>query len=586
MTGVRRALILTGALALAATTVASAQTRSLRIRDFDALLTVHTDGALDVVETITFRFNGQWSGIVRDLSLQHYTGQGRKTKLDVDIIGATDAGGSPLNVEQEKKDNGWTRGLRIWVPGAVNADRTIIIRYRVNNAIRFFFKDSDAGELDELYWNVTGNGWDMPIERAHARVVLPPGVTPTRDTAYTGARGSKAFDAQIAKAGNGVSFTTTRELAPYDGMTVAVGWPPGHITSRPNQASVRLMNVVRYWPVVIPFLVFWVAYKNWNKRGRDPEELSYVVRYEPVDKLSPAESGTLIDNKADMEDITATLVDLAVRGYIRIEEVTEKHLLGLTSSTDYVFHILEPTNQRGELSLHEKRYLGGLTSAMPIGEQSVRLSELREKFYRSLGGIRDAIYKSLIDKGYYLKRPDQVKTAWMVSGVFVFMAGFFVIGMSGGMGWAGVSIPALLFAMVASAVTLIVFGLIMPARTVPGARAREATLGFKEFLGRVESERYRKMITSPEMFERYLPYAMAFGVAEEWARAFERMNLQPPTWYVGNGSGPFNAANFSSQMSSMASSAASSMSSSPSSSGSSGGGSSGGGSGGGGGSGF
>ncbi|MEP6551799.1 MAG: DUF2207 domain-containing protein, partial [Gemmatimonadales bacterium] len=521
--------ILSAALALAATTVASAQTRSLRIRDFDALLTVHTDGTLDVVETIMFGFSGQWNGIVRDLSLEHNTAQGRRTKLDVDIIGVTDAGGSQLRMEQEKKDNGWTRSLRIWVPGALDADRAIVIRYRVNNAIRFFFKDSDAGELDELYWNVTGNGWDVPNERVHARVVLPPGVTPTREAVYTGAGGSKASAAQVEKAGNGVSFTTTRELAPYEGMTIGVGWQPGHITSRPNQASMRLMNVVRYWPAAIPFLVFWLAYRSWNKRGRDPEELSYVVRYEPVDKLSPAESGTLIDNKADMEDITATLVDLAVRGYVRIEEVTEKHLLGLTSSTDYVFHFLEPTNQRGDLALHEQRYLEGLTELAPIGENSVRLSYLSDKFYKSLSGIRDAIYKSLIEKGYYLRRPDQVKTAWMVSGVFVFMAGFFVIGMSGGMGWAGVSIPALLFAMVASAVTLIVFGLIMPARTVPGARAREATLGFKEFLGRVESERYRKMITSPEMFERYLPYAMAFGVAAEWARAFESMNLQPPT---------------------------------------------------------
>ncbi len=586
MTGARRTFILAVALALAATTDARAQTRSLRIRDFDALLTVHNDGTLDVVETITFGFTGQWNGIVRDLSLEHNTAQGRKTKLDVDMIGVSDAGGSPLRMEQEKKDNGWTRGLRIWVPGALDADRTIVIRYRVNNAIRFFFRDSDAGELDELYWNVTGNGWDIPIERAHARVVLPPGVTPTREAVYTGVGGSKASAAAIDKSGNEVSFTMQRELSPYEGMTVGVGWPPGHIASRPNQASVRFMNIVRYWPVAIPFLVFGLAYRSWNKRGRDPDDLSYVVRYEPVDKLSPAESGTLIDNKADMKDITATLVDLAVHGYVRIEEVTEKHLLGLTSSTDYVFHILKPANQRGDLSLHEQRYLEGLTSAMTIGEYSVRLSELREKFYRSLGGIRDAIYQSLIEKGYYLKRPDQVKTAWMVSGVFVFMAGFFAIGMSGGMGWAGISIPALLFAMVASAVTLLVFGLIMPARTVPGARAREATLGFKEFLGRVESERYRKMITSPEMFERYLPYAMAFGVAEEWARAFESMNLQPPTWYVSTGTGPFNAANFSSQMSSMASSAASSMSSSPSSSGSSGGGSSGGGSGGGGGSGF
>ncbi|HEV7836551.1 MAG TPA: hypothetical protein VGO75_00670, partial [Gemmatimonadaceae bacterium] len=144
---------------------------------------------------------------------------------------------------------------------------------------------------------------------------------------------------------------------------------------------------------------------------------------------------------------------------------------------------------------------------------------------------------------------------------------------------------ALIFATLLSTLIMFSFALVMPARTVAGARAREAALGFKEFLERVESERYRKMITSPEMFERFLPFAMAFGVEENWAKAFENIYREPPTWYVG-GTGPFNASSFSHSISTMSSAASSSMSSSPSSSGSGGGGSSGGGSGGGGGSGF
>jgi uncharacterized membrane protein len=143
----------------------------------------------------------------------------------------------------------------------------------------------------------------------------------------------------------------------------------------------------------------------------------------------------------------------------------------------------------------------------------------------------------------------------------------------------------MIFAAASSVVILFFFALIMPARTEAGARAREATLGFKEFLSRVESERYRKMITSPEMFEKYLPYAMAFDVADEWAKAFESIYREPPQWYSG-GTGNFSASSFSQSIGSMSSAAASSMASSPSSSGSGGGGSSGGGSGGGGGSGF
>jgi uncharacterized membrane protein len=151
--------------------------------------------------------------------------------------------------------------------------------------------------------------------------------------------------------------------------------------------------------------------------------------------------------------------------------------------------------------------------------------------------------------------------------------------------WLMISPFALIGAGVLSTIILIVFAQIMPARTVAGARAREATLGFKEFLSRVEEERMKKLITSPEMFERFLPYAMAFGVADKWAKAFEEIYREPPTWYVG-GSGQFSASSFSHSISTMSNAAASSMSSSPSSSGSGGGGSSGGGSGGGGGSGF
>jgi uncharacterized membrane protein len=136
-----------------------------------------------------------------------------------------------------------------------------------------------------------------------------------------------------------------------------------------------------------------------------------------------------------------------------------------------------------------------------------------------------------------------------------------------------------------TAVILFVFSRIMPARTVIGARAREAALGFKEFLERVETDRYRKMITSPEMFERYLPFAMAFGVEEKWAKAFEGIYRDPPSWYIGS-TGHFSPGSFAASMSEMSTAVSSSTSSSPSSSGSGGGGSSGGGSGGGGGSGF
>jgi hypothetical protein len=488
--------------------------------------------------------------------------------------------------------------FRAWIPGADNADRTLVIRYHVHNAIRFFFSHenepafvrfflahANQPAFDELYWNVTGNDWTIPIDHVHARVVLPEGATPTRTAVYTGDVGSTVAGAAIARNGNEVDFNSRYALGPNEGMTIAVGWPPGHVSSRPPVEPDRFLGIIPFAPLVVPFLIFILAFRAWNKNGRDPKQESIAVQFAPLEGSSPAESGTLVDNKADMEDITATLVDLAVRGFLRIEEVAGSHLRGLSKSTDYIIHILRDLSQLTGLKLHEQRYLTTLIRLAPIGESAVKVSEMKDKFYASLPSIRDAIYDKLVSDGYYLKRPDEVQGKWVGLGVLAAAVGIGLGVLSKKLMWTTLATFVVIVAGLVSALILWAFAEIMPARTVAGARAREATLGFKEFLDRVDSERYKRMITSPEMFEKFLPYAMAFGVADKWAKAFEDIYREPPTWYVG-GTGPFNTSSFSNSISSMSSAAASSMSSSPSSSGSGGGGSSGGGSGGGGGSGF
>jgi hypothetical protein len=509
----------------------------------------------------------------------------RPFRLDVDVVSVTDASGQPIaRVEESRQDRGWTRALRIWIPNAKDAARQIVIRYRVANPLRYYAAGSESGAFDEFYWNVTGSSWRIPIDKVHARVVLPEGVTPTQTAVYTGASGSTAADARIEKNGNEVDFTLLRELNPYEGMTIGVGWPAGFMSSRPSESQERLVAGMQWTPLLIPFIIFFLVFKYWQRRGRDPKEGSTAVQYEPVAGASPAELGTLVDNKADMDDITATLVDLAVRGYIRIEEKTEIKFFGMSKSTDYIFHILRPSSDWTELKPHEKHYLEALLKAAP-GGYSVKVSELEDKFYKSLPTIRNGIYSRLVFNGYYQKRPDKVKELWVGLAVVVAILGFGLFALSMKMAWVIFSPVALILAAVASTIIMFVFAQLMPARTVAGARAREAALGFKEFLSRVESERYKKMITSPEMFERYLPFAMAFGVGDKWAKAFEDIYREPPTWYVG-GTGHFSASGFSHSIGQMSSAAASSMSSSPSSSGSGGGGSSGGGGGGGGGGGF
>ena len=322
----------------------------------------------------------------------------------------------------------------------------------------------------------------MPIDSVHARVVLPDGVKPTRVASYVGRVGQTYALAKIeSSAATEVDFTLTCALyPPAEGMTIAVGWPAGHVAGRPSESQERFAAALRWSPLVLPLLVFFLAYKAWDKRGRDPKEGSYVVRYEPVEGASPAELGTLVDNKADMPDITATLVDLAVRGFIRIEEITESHLLGLSKSTDYILHILRDPSQWTGLKPHEQLYLEKLSELAPIGESSVKISELRNKFYGVLPKIRDAIYDSLVEKGYYRERPDKVHGRNGAASRRFHRNGRRVFAIKGA--WVMISPFVLIGATVVSTIIMFVFAAIMPARTVAGARAREATLGFKEFL--------------------------------------------------------------------------------------------------------
>jgi len=568
----RRAVL----LLLALVAPAHAQ-RTMVIERFDARITVNPDGSIDVVETISPRFSGTWNGIYRTIPIKYRTPQGFNWSVRIELQRVTDGSGQPLRTEASRERH--YAKYQIWVPGAVNATRTVVLSYRVHNALRFFENH------DELYWNVTGDEWEVPIEAATADIHLPAGAEAVRAIAFNGTYGSRTQDAAVGVAGTTVRIAMPRILQFREGMTAVVGWNPG-LVARPTATDKVTGFLANNWPLAIPIPVFFAMFWLWRRRGRDPRPLPVAVRYEPPDGLSPAEAGTLLDNSADMRDITATVVDLAVRGHLRIEDVEVPRFFGLLKDEDYIFHRLDPPPGAPSPAPHEQEVLRGIFD----GARSVKMSELANSFYKHLNGIRSAVFSRLIAKRAYRSRPDTVRTVWVFIGLL--LGGMMAIG---GATLAGIFLlTPVPFVVAGILVGLIVagFGLFMPARTVAGARLLEQVLGFEEFLDRVESDRFERVVKTPEMFERCLPYAMAFGVEKKWARAFEDIYTVPPTWYTGthvSGISSFNVASFSSRLSQMSSTAASTMSSSPRSSGGSGfsgGGSSGGGGGGGGGGGF
>jgi uncharacterized membrane protein len=329
------------------------------------------------------------------------------------------------------------------------------------------------------------------------------------------------------------------------------------------------VNFRENWVFLFPVFALAFMISLWYRTGRDPKvRESVAVMYEPPKfkdvPLTPAEAGFMIDEKFDQRDITAAIVGLAVKGYVRIEEIDQGGLI--FKSKDY--NLIAVKGPDAGLSAFEHLLISSVFSGMP----SILVSDMRNKFYKSIPALKDSIHKELVGKKFFLRSPESVKgyyiAAALISALLVFLLGLFVQSTINSYSSPGQSV----FAAILTGLCVIGFVNAMPVKTKSGAAAHMDVLGFQEFLNRAEKDRLERMGDS-SLFSRYLPYAMALGVADNWAKAFEGIFQEQPEWYVSpTGIGTFNAHVFNSSVSSMASSVGSAMFSAPRSSGSGSGG--------------
>jgi uncharacterized membrane protein len=518
------------------------------------------------------RFDGSYNGIYRDIPIEYRTRLNLNYTLLVDDISVEDGNGADLEYEQTR--NGHYRRIKVWIPDARDRARTVVIRYTVHNAIKWF--DEDGTEWTEFYWNATGDEWPVRIERSSVRVVLPPEVTGVRSRAFTGGYRSTASDVDLTISGSIIEAKSRGTLGIKEGLTVTVAWdtrvgglPDGAFVVAPPSTVEKLARWFRSnWPFGLPIIAFFSMYWMWNRYGRDPLRLSISPRYEPPDGLTPSETGVLIDGRLDMRDVTAMIVDLAVRGFLKIHQEPGTSILGFkVTSASYEFESLIGRESWGDLKQHEVQMLNALFEGR-VGD-TTSTHDLKNSFYRDLPGIRDALWDSLKHRGLYRRRPDKVQQGWLVAAVLVAGTSVFLgLAVTAKLGMSPVTV---IVSGILTAIIVAAFGFVMPVRTREGARAQEQALGFEDFLRRVESDRFKRMITGPEMFEQLLPYAMALGVEDTWARAFADIYQdRQPTWYVGHGGMHFHAGSLVGDLSGMATSTASAMTSAPRSSGGSG----------------
>ena len=587
------------ALAVLATpTVGRTQDTGWTITDFHSDYIIHADGSLGVVERIVVDFDAlQRHGIYRTIPVVYkrlVSGDvpmsAGRVRFSLSVRGVTDGDRNPIMYEvsgtQEKE-------IKIGDPNrTVTGEQEYVIDYALSGGLGFFER------YDELYWQVTGTSWPVPIERASATVLLPPELVrafadsaPWQAHCYAGGPESTSdagCTAEVVSPGT-YRFETLAPLTPGEGLTLAAGWPKGIIPPPPLTERAQ-EGFLRWGPFGIPFVVFAALFLWWRRHGKEPPLGSVVPQWRPSEDLRPGTAGALADQRADMDDVIATILDLAVRGYVRIVEVPPEVPLGLDPNTlagkilggvagrdkDWELVRLKAGDETG-LRDFERQTLSGIFD----GAGNRRLSDLKNEFYKALPGIKNALYRDLVWHKLFPRSPSSTRTLWTVLGAIVLVVG-------GALGFValGLGYWAVLPAMLVSGVLVIVFGRHMPAMTATGARVRREVEGLEEYIRRAEKSEIEFRDAperTPELFSQLLPYAVALDVSDLWVRQFDGLLTEPPQWYGGS-MGGFSSGGFHQSLSSFQSSAASTLQSSPGgSSGSGGGGSVGGGGGGGGG---
>src|SRR5215472_7793176 len=339
--------------------------RSYRISDFTGNIHVDKDGSARVSEKISFAFNG----VYRDIPTDYPGPKGSNYSLFIKVDRITDENGSALKYERHA-NKGYLH-LKIYVPNAVDTTRTVNIEYSVPNATKFF------EDHDEFYWNVTGNDWLVPIDSASATVFFPADTSGSLQVqSYRGVYGSSEPAPSVVEGASASAETTN--LPMRGGLTIDVYIPKG-ILKEPGDLT-KAGWFLRSNPVLaFPLWAFAVMFSLWWFKGRDPNPgMSVVPMYEPPEGMGPAEVGTLIDDGVNTRDITSVLVDLAVRGYVKIVETEHKGLI--LSSKDYELNLLKDRSAWGDLTDYERAMLDRIFA----GGQTARISEMRNHFYTVL----------------------------------------------------------------------------------------------------------------------------------------------------------------------------------------------------------
>ncbi len=568
--------------------------RSYHYRSIDYTISVNQDTTFDVEEKQTYIFKGEYHAAERSIPFR---------KIDaVTDISVSDSGGMPLEYSAKRLDKtnptSWGKyttyykgGYQYieWYYDAKDTEKIWIVSYTIAGGISFY------NDKDELYWNLFEE-YQVPIDLVSVKVLIPDNSF-TKDTLQSEIYVDPELATQKSIFDNKTFFFSASSIPTQGIVTIAAGWPKGLIDVSAYWKSAVWIYLPYALSILIPILCLIIGLFYWyftekHNKGRG----TIVPEYEPPQNLRPAMAEALVKEGISNKAWPATIVDLAVRGYLKIteEEPTFFNKIGKlfgVNSKDYILERLKDPVSDSHLEEYEKGFLAILGNRFSTRELRTSGNSRKRQMFRAMQDLKRELYaETETDTKAYavpLTHAKYIGYAFVAIFVAFWFAGFF-----GGAGLSVVTdlIPAsYIILVVVTVLSISILVMVMkfnPRLSPEGHVLREKWLGFKMYLQ--TAERYRMQNLTPEIFEKYLPYAMIFGIEKKWAKHFDGIHMQAPGWYTGAHAASFvssgSAAGFS--PSAFSSSFATSLSSAFSSSGggaSGGGGSAGGGGGGGGG---
>lgn len=509
----RAMLLVAGMLFAGLPASTQAQSRSVVWLRLDTDIVVLDSGDLRVTETNVIRFiGGPFTFGYRDIEPE-------RIERVFDARATED--GRPLRVETGYVDSGRFR-IKYYFPPTVNQTRTLALQYTVSGATRYYLTG------DQVWWvGVYADRNGFPVEASRLTVQLPAGAQADRVETYgppatvTGKGANRVVAEAQAPIPSGQQFEIRVQFPHHIISGEAPAWQRAFDARRDYEENIKPRNNLIFLTLTLLLLLGGPAALAvwWYARGRDPR-IGLVAEYltEPPADLSPGMAGTLIDERADMQDVIATLADLARRGVLIVREQGWQK-----------WHIARGPNFAQPLRRFERALIDALGLSRRADE--VALEKRRQVFYRYIPDIKAGLYDELIAEGYYTRSPEETRSSYRRAGQWLLAAAaIWVLFSAVFLRDVADTAIALSLALAVNGLALLLVSSAMPVRTRKGAEARMRLVAFRRYLAGVE--KYANVQAAVDQFNRYLPWAIAFGLERHWINTFAALNTPAPDWFI------------------------------------------------------